>query len=69
MRVLGSFIPFYEKIPHAQKAQNAHKRIKTKKVFFMCIKTSKRKKAACFTPCAFYTFGAFCAFFAGGIFS
>ena len=30
MMVLGSFILSYEKIPHAQKAQKAHKLIKTK---------------------------------------
>ena len=36
---------------------------------FMRIKTSKRKKVACWTSCAFYTFGAFCAFCACGIIS
>ena len=30
--VLGSFILSYEKTPHTQKAQKAHKRIKTKTV-------------------------------------
>ena len=29
---IREFYTFYEKIPHAQKAQNAHKRIKTKTV-------------------------------------
>ena len=33
MRVLGSFIPSYEKTPGAQKAQNAHQQTKTKIAF------------------------------------
>ena len=32
MMVLGEFYTFSEKIPQAQKAQNAHMRIKTKTV-------------------------------------
>ena len=32
MMVLGEFYAFYEKILQAQKAQNAHKQIKTKTI-------------------------------------
>ena len=40
--ILNSF--FYEKILHAQKAQNAYKQTKIKKTAFV---RTKRKKAAC----------------------
>ena len=53
------------RISHTKKAQNAYKRIKTKKTaFFKCIKTSKREKAACLAFHSFLRFYAFCAFYA-----
>ena len=56
--ILNLFVIFfYKKISHTQKAQNTYKRIIIKKdSIFMCIETSKRKKIACLTFCAFHAF-------------
>ena len=43
------FLFFYRKISHAQKAQNAYNRTKTKGNVFMRLRTSKRKKCCLFT--------------------
>ena len=45
MGVSGSFIPFYKKIPYAQKAQNAHKRIKTNAVLIAHKKHVRGRKS------------------------
>ena len=43
---LGEFYTFYKKILYVQKAQNAHKQIKTE-IVLNAHKTSKMKKVAC----------------------
>ena len=54
---------FYKKILHAQKAQNAYKRTKTKKAAFLCAqKTSKGKKVAYSLICVFVLFILFILF-------
>ena len=45
--VLGEFCTFCEKNPQAQKAQNAHKKIKIKTALNAHKKISKREKVAC----------------------
>ena len=48
-----------------QRRLKLSKETKTNKTVFLCeIKTSKRKKVACLTFCAFYVFGAFYTFYA-----
>ena len=53
---------FYKKILHAQKAQNAYKRTKTKAAFLCAQKTSKGKKVAYSLICVFVLFILFILF-------
>ena len=67
---------FYEKILHAQQAQNAHKRTKIKKAAFLCAQKTSKGKIVTYSPIcvlcfclivivpfsAFGAFSAFCAF-------